>query len=88
MTDLIEKARKFAALAEKATPGPWEWDGPFLDSLQGDNAIITEHGASYMDRGDLKKYDMTKRLIAAAPEMAKLLGEMADRLERYEKESG
>ena len=82
MTDLIEKARKFAALAEKATPGPWEWEGPFLDSLQGDNAIITEHGASYMDRNDLKKYSMTKRLIAAAPEMAELLGEMADRLER------
>jgi len=87
MTDLIEKARKFAALAEKATPGPWEWDGPFLDSLQGDNVIITEHGASYMDRGNLKKYAMTKRLIAAAPGMAKTLGEMADRLERYEKES-
>ena len=95
MIDLIEKARKFAALAEKATPGPWKvmGDKKPLIGVESD-PTLGKHGKVVID-GDCdgrrvwlnaKKVDL--HLCAAAPEMAKLLGEMADRLERYEKESG
>lgn len=83
MNDMIAQARALANLAEKATPGPWyardprEWKG----------------GSWYVDaRPERPLYDCADgnicrasrnnvQLIAAAPEMAELLGEMADEIE-------
>ena len=83
MDGKISKARELSKLAEKATQGPWyardprEWKG----------------GSWYVDaRPERQLYDCADgnicrasrnnvQLIAAAPEMAKLLGEMADEIE-------
>ena len=74
--DLIEKARKFAALADKATPGPWYIMGYALRQ-RGSGCRI----AGFDLPPDVEEED----LIAAAPDMAKLLAEMADELERTRK---
>ena len=82
--DLIRRARELAKLAEKATPGPWyarpnpEWHrAPWrVDTRErlpedryddGNVCLAGKHNAL---------------LIAAAPEMARLLGQLADELER------
>jgi len=70
--DLIERARKFAALADKATPGPWYIMG----------YALRQRGSGYRIAGfDLPPDVEEEDLIAAAPDMAKLLAEMADELE-------
>jgi len=73
---LIQRAREFAALADKATPGPWYVMG----------YALRQRGSGYRIAGfDLPPDVEEEDLIAAAPDMAKLLAEMADRLERTRK---
>ena len=87
MNDMIERARALARLAEKATPGPWG-----VDKKANDRYWITarrfwvlaeilrnSHRATYP-----YSYGADAKLIAAAPEMAKLLGGMADRIDALE----
>ena len=80
--DLIERARKFAALADKATPGPWAWVNwsarPHVcPGVIGDRLGVSV--SAHRTRAD--REDADGMLIAAAPEMAQLLAEVADELE-------
>jgi len=86
--ELIRRARKLAALADNATPGPWEvidqsgWevyrsdmdycDDPYC-SCQTEGLVATAESAT--------RAVQDARLIAAAPEMALLLRQIADELE-------
>ncbi len=70
-TDLIRRARELAKLAEKATPGPW-FEDPFRMEIYG-----KDHTAWVA-----KTTDWDRPLLIAAPEMARLLGQLADELER------
>ncbi len=90
---MIEKARKYAEMAKKATPGPWGWcsgdrhSGVNPHILQRTGRIV--HGTYLIATAgpDGRSFppdhvcyrDAT--LIASAPEMAELLGKMADVLE-------
>jgi len=90
MDELIKRARELAALAEKATPGPWEW-------VQGIGTMVlcrTDEGLAveWVIKENLSHSDPSHsggpcptkenaELIAAAPEMAKLLGKMAEELD-------
>jgi hypothetical protein len=85
--DLIERARELAALADDATPGPWEWKhgigAPVLIGGGGEYWVMKEE-LSYANSsvsGRPLPSEEDKRLIAAAPDMARLLGEMANYLE-------
>ncbi|RMH78256.1 MAG: hypothetical protein D6681_20180 [Calditrichaeota bacterium] len=69
---LLKRARELAALAEKATPGPWH----AYDRGTGWDIEETEPPI----RGMFEQ-EADARLAAAAPEMARLLCEMADLLE-------
>jgi hypothetical protein len=79
--DLIRRARKLAALAKKATPGPWRAaqakSGPFKLSpwwyVVGLPVDGPSTGGDYYSEADAK-------LVAAAPDMAHLLKQMADEL--------
>jgi len=87
--DLIQKAREFAALADKATPGPWAWVNwsarPHVcPGVIGDRLGVSV--SAHRTRAD--REDADGMLIAAAPEMAKLLAEMADEQERTRKVLG
>ena len=87
MNDMIARARELAKLAEKATPRPWVMftfrempplgSGQYIASTRA-HEIRRHHEVG----GDDKK---NAELIAAAPEMAKLLGEMANELEKARK---
>ncbi len=75
--DPIQRAREFAALADKATPGPWMVvfnGGAFITAEE----VIVLDGANSAGL-DAKEEDLA--IAAAAPDMAKLLAEMADELE-------
>jgi hypothetical protein len=77
--DLIKKARELTALADKATPGPWSKDGLFwLLRFSKKNAGNWEEEVK--DHEYLPDEDDAS-LIAAAPDMARLLKQMADELE-------
>jgi len=84
--DMIQKAREFAALADKATPGPWsaeiEVSGKFVH--RADQEYCDDPNCGCLEAGFVasteSKEDAT--FIAAAPDMAKLLAEMADELEK------
>jgi hypothetical protein len=84
--DLIRRARELAALADNATPGPWK-----VDCTYNEPVIVTDSqhpedvvGATTEDSaigGWLDATDADLLLIAAAPEMARLLKQMAEELE-------
>ena len=87
MSDMIGRARALARLAEKATQGPWAAHViPNSTDMWVAGALSPEGYADICDvktgltRGPVETAANAK-LIAAAPEMAKLLGEMADELE-------
>ena len=84
MTDIVEQARALARLAENATQGPWE---PFVHRQS--NTIAVFKGGTEQEIVAWQGFDNSKfaganahnaKLIAAAPEMARLLGELADEL--------
>jgi hypothetical protein len=78
-TDLIKRARELAAPADEATPGPWELCGTRgLDLAEGvtNNGVYVEYGRVYTTQPD-----RDAELIAAAPEMAEMLRQLADALE-------
>ena len=86
VTDLIRRARELAKLAEKATPGPWaivETSGLLIH--RGDMAYCDEPECSCMDDGYIATAgrQADAKLIQAAPDMALLLGQLADELERW-----
>ncbi len=71
-TDIIGRARELAALAKEATPGQWRvWPGRVVRAEDG-TYICSAYPV------DAKNAE----LIAAAPEMAGLLRELADELYR------
>jgi len=74
--DLIQRAREFAALADKTTPGPWYIMGYALRQRSSGYRIAGFDLPPDVEEGDL---------IAAAPDMAQLLAEMADEAERTRK---
>lgn len=87
---LIRRARELTALAEKATPGPWS---KWLPSGAGCFIIFKRletwpfrRQIAYTQPLEPPEEHHNARLIAAAPEMACLLAEMADVLERLEKQ--
>ncbi len=91
----IRRAREIAELAKKAVPGPWEVmeivketdDGQkypdgyaILGRIEGTDSPMTR----FADVGGQEWGENEARLIAAAPEMAALLAQMADRIEALE----
>jgi len=92
MSDLIQRAREFAALADKATPGPWEVHANDQRTSDGEGFLDGWNiGMRYGDKGQIVDFvrigayqygEPEAHLVAAAPDMAKLLAEMADELER------
>ena len=91
MNDMIERARELSKLADKATPGPWAAHViPNSTDMWVAGALSPEGYADICDvktsltRGPVETATNAK-LIAAAPEMAKLLNEMANGLEKARK---
>ena len=89
-TGLIRRARELAKLAEKATPGPWaivEISGLLIH--RGDMAYCDESECSCIDDGYIATAERQTdaKLIQAAPDMALLLGQLADELERLRNEN-
>ena len=91
MTDMIALARELAKLAEKATPGPWAAHViPNSTDMWVAGALSPEGYADICDvktgltRGPVETAANAK-LIAATPEMARLLSEMANELEKARK---
>ena len=86
VTDLIRRARELAKLAEGATPGPW-----LVESPGRVYACEVRHKPSaYLVAAVITPYKDTSadaRLIAAAPDMARLLVQLADELERLREEN-
>jgi len=81
---LITRARELAKLREKATPGPWViyWE---QDAIAYPGDIIVSYRAAHTDYSVITHgvYNSpVAELIAAAPEMAQLLGEMGDAVEK------
>jgi hypothetical protein len=74
--ELIIRARELAALADKATPGPW-----WCDSCDG-YSVVRGRGYGGDLLSDVREHPQNAKLIAAAPDMARLLGEMVDELEK------
>lgn len=88
MEQMIERTRELAALSEKARPGPWhvipnpEWGN-------ADCRIDSNPDAPWENFGQICYTSPNNAaLIAAAPEMAKLLAHMADRIEELEGKVG
>jgi len=80
-TDLIRRARELAALSHGTTPGYWQTVGTSICSDAGH--LIVRRASVY---GETRaEGDRNARLIAAAPEMAWRLAELADTLERIER---
>ena len=88
--NMIKRARELAKLAEKATPGPWvivEISGLLIH--RGDMAYCDGPECSCMDDGYIATAERQTdaKLIQAAPDMALLLGQLADELERLRNEN-
>lgn len=82
MNDMIERAKRMARLADKATSGPWR-----LRYKEGDKVIRLIDQYENFVGVEAHKNALTNALLAAAaPEMAKLLGQMADEIERLQEE--
>jgi len=92
ITEMVRKAKEFAALAEKATPGPWVWDSgvgaPVLLGADETEWVLKEELVYDNGFGESIPSDEDMALIAAAPDMARLLAEMAEVLERLMSEWG
>jgi len=73
-SDLIRRARELARLAEKATPGPWIEDGDGVSTSFSSPAGDVAVACTVCN-------DTDRSLIAAAPDMARLLGQLADELD-------
>jgi len=71
--DLIKRARRLAETRKYATPGPWK--------LFGDAALCGKDGQFIFSVYEADLWNANKHLIAAAPEIASLLDQLADRLE-------
>ena len=87
--ELIARARELAALAKDATPGPWEWKSAGFghDTLVGDNGRWPILGDGHVRGYKPGKAQIVaglgdQNLIASAPEMADLLGKLAEELEK------
>ena len=76
--DLIRRAQELAKLAEKATPGPWERVGGAAVRERTDSRLIASVYANAQQNANL---------IASAPEMARILSQLADELERFRNEN-
>ena len=78
---ILEWARELAALADAAPKGPYKSGGIVVWQEDGD--IICDLTSIAIRRLDLSADDIEALscLIAAAPEMAKLLGKLAGKLE-------
>ena len=74
--EMIARARALAALAEKATPGPWY--ARHAGSEWYDVAVGRSRGRSVFGGSQARENAI---LTAVAPDMAALLGEMAEKLE-------
>ncbi len=79
--DLIQRARELSALAEKATPGPWY----SIPNPEWKNACCRIDNKPDADWGNFGQISYASPhdapLIAAAPEMAELLKQLADELD-------
>ncbi len=83
-TDLIRRARELARLAEKATPGPWAIiELSRLLVHRGDIEYCDDPECSCLDDGIIASTEKEEDavLVRAAPEMAHLLGQLADELD-------
>ena len=78
---LIKRAREFAALEEKATPGPWEWKRWGIFSLAALRYVLTSETNPEAEQRPVAGNDADYDLLEAAPEMATLLRQLADALE-------
>ena len=79
--NLIARARELAALAKDATPGPWSYGLYFGGAIKlckkrpnGDTIVA--------DLFSTLDAQQNATLAACAPEMADLLGKLADELEK------
>jgi len=77
--DLIQKAHEYVALADKATPGPWISE---YRTRRVSEVLSTGH--KHLPHICDAAWE-NAHLIAAAPDMARLLAEMAGKLERTRK---
>jgi len=89
VSDLIRRARELAKLADKATPGPWRWVAA-CTRFERDVDERASNQRAVLDFSLLCDECVHKvvvpsipdsDLIAAAPEMALLLRQLADALE-------
>ena len=79
--NLVKRARELAKLTEKATPGPWKKHGcDCVYSAKIPNPGRNPGGLVFISDVALRSADHD--LIVAVPEMARLLGQLADELER------
>jgi len=86
-SDLIRRAREMAKLAEEATPGPWRI-GEGEAKRRRYRTVMSQSGFRLLSmRTNYLERDADARLIAAAPDMARLLGQLADELERLRSEN-
>lgn len=75
MSDIIANAKQ---LLDGATPGPWEWVGYSLESVDGmvlDFQCVTEFGMTGASRA-VEVTPEDEALIAAAPELAETVADM------------
>lgn len=81
---LVRRARELAALARKATPGPWRvFDRDAFPRMGACQHIATLNRWKILRMYQIESDDRANaELISAAPEMARLLAEVADALER------
>lgn len=85
---LICRARELAALAEKVTPGLWKWEKSergFALWCPGSGKYIHAGRVDFMPEY-CPEATANMAILAAAPEMARLLTEMADVLQKKEDE--
>lgn len=88
MRTLIEHARELAALRTGVTPGPWIAVGHQVEVSPGKAPDICTCDPSALAQGHLHRPETeilaNGKLIAASPDMADLLEQLADRLEAFE----
>jgi len=77
--DMLRRARELAALADNAMPGPWELE-PGATRVWLSDAVYVSIVA--VDGRPVNEQD--KALIAAAPDMVRLLRQLADTLAELE----
>lgn len=79
--ELIAEAKRFMGLAKKATSGPWESVGcGEIYARHAGRFVLRDYSFEGL-RWEPPNHFHDAELAASAPEMAKLLDEMADALE-------